>query len=79
MKLFNTFTLENEEQIEHFKEWRELYDPPHFKLFACATEIYHDPEDGKSYYRTVVDVFIRTKDDGPDPAPTEEVPGVPKD
>lgn len=74
MKKNHTFTLENEEQIEHFLDWREMYDPPGvFKLFACKTEVYHDPDDGKSYYRTIIDVFIRDNND----PPVETLPDVP--
>ncbi len=77
MKKYHTFTLNDDEQVQHFLKFREMYDPPMaFKLFDCKTEIYHDPDDGNSYVRTVVDVYVR---DEYEPAPVEEMPGLPKD
>jgi len=55
-----TFTLTTEEEIQHFLEWRELYEPAgQQKLFACETEIYQ--EDGGAFFRTLVTFFVKER------------------
>ena len=78
MKKVDTFTLENAEQIIHFKTYRANYLPLGLKMFSCRTEVYHDDEDGKTYYRTIVDVFSNEEYDGDiDIEFIEEMPDVP--
>ena len=47
------------EEIEHFKDWKQLYGPNAVqKLFKITTERYADSE-GVFCFKTVVDLFIR--------------------
>jgi len=56
--------LSTEEEIQHFKEWRELYGPSAAKkLFKITTERYPD-EDGVYLFRTIADLYLwRKRDD----------------
>ena len=62
-----TWMLSTQDQVEHFKEWNELYGPSLArKLFAIKTEYYLDADGVRCHVNKVVAWLIDYREPEPD-------------